>query len=85
MQHGEQAVNEPRRNRLRLTGRRYGTATSTAAYGCLPLPLSAWPVFTFTTCGTGNQFIADACANPRELMARMGHDSARAALIYLHS
>ncbi len=24
-------------------------------------------------------------ANPRELMARMGHDSARAALIYLHS
>jgi len=34
---------------------------------------------------TGNQFIADAGANPRELMARMGHDSARAALIYLHS
>lgn len=34
---------------------------------------------------TGNQFTADAGANPRELMARMGHDSARAALIYLHS
>jgi hypothetical protein len=34
---------------------------------------------------TGNQFIADAGANPRELMARMAHDSARAALIYLHS
>jgi integrase len=34
---------------------------------------------------TGNQFIADAGANPRELMARMGHDSPRAALIYLHS
>ena len=33
---------------------------------------------------TGNQFTADAGANPRELMARMGHDSARAALIYLH-
>jgi integrase len=33
----------------------------------------------------GNQFIADAGANPCELMARMGHDSARAALIYLHS
>ena len=30
-------------------------------------------------------FIADAGANPRELMARMVHDSARAALIYLHS
>jgi len=34
---------------------------------------------------TGNQFVADAGANPRELMERMGHDSARAALIYLHS
>jgi integrase len=34
---------------------------------------------------TGNQFTADAGANPRELMARMGHDSARAALIYLPS
>jgi hypothetical protein len=29
---------------------------------------------------TGNQFIANAGANPRELMARMGNDSARAAL-----
>jgi integrase len=34
---------------------------------------------------TGNQFTAEAGANPRELMARMGHDSPRAALIYLHS
>jgi integrase len=34
---------------------------------------------------TGNQFTADAGANPKELMARMGHDSPRAALIYLHS
>jgi integrase len=34
---------------------------------------------------TGNQFTADAGANPRELMAGMGHDSPRAALIYLHS
>jgi len=33
----------------------------------------------------GNQFTADAGANPRELMARMGHDSPRAALIYMHS
>jgi hypothetical protein len=30
---------------------------------------------------TGNQLIANAGANPRELMARMGHDSSRAALI----
>lgn len=34
---------------------------------------------------TGNQFTADAGANLRELMARMGHDSPRAALIYLHT
>jgi integrase len=34
---------------------------------------------------TGNQFTAEAAANPRELMARMGHDSPRAELIYLHS
>jgi hypothetical protein len=33
----------------------------------------------------GNQFTANAGANTRELMARMGHDSERAALIYLHS
>jgi integrase len=34
---------------------------------------------------TGNQLIANAGANLKELMARMGHDSERAALIYLHS
>jgi integrase len=34
---------------------------------------------------TGNQLIAYAGANPRELMARMGHDNPRAALIYVHS
>ena len=33
----------------------------------------------------GNLFIADAGANLRELMERMGHSSSRAALIYLHS
>ena len=40
---------------------------------------------TFGYPDTGNRFIADAGANPRELMARMGYDSVRAALIYLHS
>jgi integrase len=34
---------------------------------------------------TGNQFSAEAGANLRELMDRMGHDSTRAASIYLHS
>ena len=34
---------------------------------------------------TGNQFTANAGANPRELMARTGHGSPRAALIYMHS
>jgi integrase len=33
----------------------------------------------------GNLFIANAGANLRELMERMGHSSSRAALIYLHS
>jgi integrase len=32
----------------------------------------------------GNTFTANAGANLRELMDRMGHSSARAALIYLH-
>ena len=34
---------------------------------------------------TGNQLTANAGANPKELMVRMGHDSERAAMIYLHS
>jgi integrase len=33
---------------------------------------------------TGNQLAADTGAGLRDLMARMGHDSARAALIYQH-
>jgi integrase len=34
---------------------------------------------------TGNSLTADAGANLRELMERMGHSSPRAALIYLHA
>lgn len=34
---------------------------------------------------TGNQLAAEAGANLRELMERMGHSTSRAALIYLHS
>jgi len=34
---------------------------------------------------TGNNLTATAGANLRDLMARMGHSSTRAALIYLHS
>jgi hypothetical protein len=34
---------------------------------------------------TGHKLTSDAGANLREMMARMGHDSARAALIYQHS
>jgi integrase len=33
---------------------------------------------------TGNTFAASSGAGPRDLMARMGHDSERAALIYPH-
>ena len=32
----------------------------------------------------GNQFAANSGAGLRDLMARMGHDSARAAMIYQH-
>jgi integrase len=34
---------------------------------------------------TGNNLAASAGATLRELMARMGHDSERAALAYLHN
>ncbi len=44
-----------------------------------------WPTFTFMTCDTGNNLAATAGgATLRELMDRMGHTTARAALIYLH-
>ncbi len=33
----------------------------------------------------GNQLVANAGANLRELMERMGHSTSRAALVYLHS
>lgn len=33
---------------------------------------------------TGNQFAANSGAGLRDLMARMGHDSTRAAMIYQH-
>jgi len=35
--------------------------------------------------GTGNDLAAQAGASLKELMARMGHSSTRAALIYLHA
>ena len=33
---------------------------------------------------TGNQFAANSGAGLRDLMARMGHDSTRVAMIYQH-
>ena len=33
---------------------------------------------------TGNKFAAATGAGIKDLMARMGHDSVRAAMIYLH-
>ena len=49
------------------------------------MALSAWRAFTFTTCGTPGTSSPPTRARLRELMARMGHDSERAALIYQHS
>ena len=62
------------------------TRTSAAASGCPLWPLSAWRACTFHDLRhTGNQLTANAGANPKELMVRMGHDSEQAALVYLHS
>ena len=56
--------------------------------------MSSWPeaVRTIGAAGlhfhdlghTGNQFAANSGAGLKDLMARMGHDSERAALIYQH-
>ena len=56
--------------------------------------LSSWPEATRTVGAaglhfhdlrhTGNQFAANSGAGLKDLMARMGHDSERAALIYQH-
>ena len=56
--------------------------------------MSGWPdaVRTIGAAGlhfhdlrhTGNQFAANSGAALKDLMARMGHDSERAALIYQH-
>jgi integrase len=58
------------------------------------LPSTAWPQAVATIGGlglhfhdlrhTGNTFAAASGAGLRDLMARMGHDSERAALIYQH-
>ncbi|HET6191477.1 MAG TPA: tyrosine-type recombinase/integrase [Trebonia sp.] len=61
--------------------RRCGTATSTGALKAAGLE----GVHLHNLRHTGNQLSADAGANLRELMERMGHDSTRAALIYLHT
>jgi integrase len=56
--------------------------------------MSAWPQAVASTGmpglhfhdlrHTGNQFAANSGAGLRDLMARMGHDSERAAMIYQH-
>ena len=56
--------------------------------------MSGWPDAVRTICvaglhfhdlrHTGNQFAANSGAALKDLMARMGHDSERAALIYQH-
>jgi integrase len=43
------------------------------------------PVHFHDLRNSGNQLAADEGASLRELMEHMGHDSARAALIYLHT
>jgi integrase len=58
----------------------------TVAYPELISPVIRWHLSCFAPSGhTGNTLTAAAGANLRELMARMGHSSTRAAVIYLHS
>lgn len=46
---------------------------------------SACRTSTFTTCHTGDTLSAATGATLKELMARLGHFSVRAALIYQHA
>jgi hypothetical protein len=56
-------------------------ATSSSCSGSLVLARSK----TAVSLGhTGNAFAAASGAGIKDLMARMGHDSERAAMIYLH-
>jgi len=81
----EQIVGTPllqrRREGLRLTPA--GTVLLDASHAVLAA--TGLDVHLHDLRHTGNQLTADAGANLRELMERMGHSSSRAALIYLHS
>lgn len=62
------------------------TRTSSVAPGCPALKAAGLPSIHFHDLRhTGNKITADAGANLRELMERMGHSSTKAALVYLHS
>jgi hypothetical protein len=75
-------------------GRADADAGPTAAHGAAVLTRCPWP-YAVRSIGaeglpfhdlrhTGNTFAASSGAGLRDLMARMGHDSERAALIYQH-
>jgi hypothetical protein len=64
--------------RCRTPGRRRAWLPALTATG---LP----PIHFHDLRHTGNKLTADAGANLRELMERMGHSSTKAALVYLHS
>src|SRR5215471_16451633 len=70
---------------VRLVGR-CAAGTSVVAFGSRPQRLFGVPGAHFHDLRhTGNNLTAQAGANLRELMERMGHSSPRAALIYLHA
>ena len=61
------------------------TATSGAGSGCRRSSAAGLPAIHFHDLRhTGNTLAASAGATLRELMDRMGHDSERAAMVYLH-
>jgi hypothetical protein len=49
-----------------------------------PIAIATARRAAFERAATGHQFAVASGAGPRDLMARMGHDSERAAMIYQH-
>ena len=76
----------PRSPSLARTARRCVIATSTGVPGCPRLPLSACRAFTFTICAipATSSLLTRARASANR-WSTWGHESARAALIYLHT
>jgi integrase len=63
---------------------RRGNFNKMSAWPCAVSAIGADGLHVHDLRHTGNQFAANSGAGLKDLMARMGHDSERAALIYQH-